>query len=402
MNQKVERIVSGCESIHDLIVEEISQRKNETPFYVFDLKGIKRQHHRWLQLLPRIKPFYAVKCNDSPEILALLAELGTGFDCASKSEIDRVLALGVDPGNIIYANPCKTPSHIKHAANLGVNLTTFDNEEELLKISVQNPAAKLVLRIKGDDDSALCKFNIKYGVDLKQCKPLLTLAKDLKLDVVGVSFHNGSGNTDSNSYKKSILFVRQVFDSAHEIGLNFKLIDIGGGFPCCEDGDSKFAEYAAVIDKALSEHFPSVNGATGGENNYVFIAEPGRYYVASCIKLVCMVIGKRVDYCKETGQNRFSYYLNDGVYGAFNNTIFDHVSAEPEYIDTTNVKSHGQMYQTVFWGQTCDSMDCIKQDVMFPELNIGQWLIFKNMGAYTNSAASNFNGFDKASVIIAN
>jgi len=26
----------------------------------------------------------AVKCNDSPVVLALLARLGTGFDCASK------------------------------------------------------------------------------------------------------------------------------------------------------------------------------------------------------------------------------------------------------------------------------------------------------------------------------
>ena len=55
----------------------------------------------------------AVKCNDDLMILQTLAVMGTGFDCASKSEIRAVLKLGVDPSRIIYANPCKQASHIK-------------------------------------------------------------------------------------------------------------------------------------------------------------------------------------------------------------------------------------------------------------------------------------------------
>lgn len=34
--------------------------------------------------------FTAVKCNDSPIVLKMLAALGTGFDCASKGEIKKV------------------------------------------------------------------------------------------------------------------------------------------------------------------------------------------------------------------------------------------------------------------------------------------------------------------------
>jgi ornithine decarboxylase len=65
-----------------------------------------------------------------------LAELGTGFDCASKGEINKVLAeLQLTKAeNIVYANPCKTRGFISHAEKMGVNRMTFDNVEELDKV----------------------------------------------------------------------------------------------------------------------------------------------------------------------------------------------------------------------------------------------------------------------------
>lgn len=53
-------------------------------FYVADLGDILKKHLRWLKALPRVTPFYAVKCNDSKAIIRTLASIGTGFDCASK------------------------------------------------------------------------------------------------------------------------------------------------------------------------------------------------------------------------------------------------------------------------------------------------------------------------------
>ena len=54
------------------------------------------------------------------------------------------------------------------------------------------------------------------------------------------------------------------------------------------------------------------------------------------------------------------------------------------------------------WGPTCDSMDCISRSAQLPELAIGDWLYFEEMGAYTLSAASRFNGFDLAKVYYTN
>jgi ornithine decarboxylase len=119
-------------------------------------------------------------------VVKLLASLNTGFDCASKAEIQQVLALGVDPGRIIYANPCKQASYIRYAAQQNVAKMTFDNAEELYKIKMLYPDAELVLRILTDDSKSLCQLGLKFGAPLETVDHLLRVAKELELNVIGV------------------------------------------------------------------------------------------------------------------------------------------------------------------------------------------------------------------------
>lgn len=115
----------------------------EEAFFVCDLGEVIKKHLEWIQFLPRVRPFYAVKCNDSPLVLETLAGLGTGFDCASKVEMQKVLGItGVAPHDIIYANPAKPRSHIMAAEELGVSTVTFDSKVELYKLKKLFPDAK--------------------------------------------------------------------------------------------------------------------------------------------------------------------------------------------------------------------------------------------------------------------
>lgn len=107
-----------------------------------DLGDIVKKYALWRSELPRVKPFYAVKCNDDHVVLSLLHHLGTGFDCASKAEIQKAFHAGASTADIVYANPCKQISHIKYAAKVDVPLMTFDNEAELCKIQSYFPTAK--------------------------------------------------------------------------------------------------------------------------------------------------------------------------------------------------------------------------------------------------------------------
>lgn len=321
-----------------------------------------------------------MKCNPNPEVIRLLAALGTGFDCASKAEIDEVLNAGVDPSRIIYAQPCKTKSYVRHAAQQGVKQMTFDNSDELYKTKALFPDAELYLRILTDDSSSLCRLSLKFGASLDCAEELLQLAKSLDLNVVGVSFHVGSGASDPQSFVKAVQDSRTVFDQAAAIGYDLKTLDVGGGF----SGDT-FEEMAAVLSEILDEYFPP---------HIRIIGEPGRYYVASAFTVACNIIARRDIRDSVTGETAYMLYLNDGVYGNFSSIIFDHQNPVPQILAAKNKEVKGNGVEYSLWGPTCDGIDRITESCVFDTvLDVGDWLYFEEMGAYTKCSATRFNGF---------
>ncbi|KAI1291238.1 hypothetical protein EDD11_009037 [Mortierella claussenii] len=391
----------------------------ENAFFVADLGEVYRQHMRWKTLLPRIEPFFAMKCNPDPMVMRLLASLGTGFDCASKNEIQSVLDLGVDPSRIIYANPCKQNAFVKYAYNHKVRMMTFDNVEELHKIKRLHPDAQLVLRILTDDSKSLCKLGLKFGAPLDTTGHLLTTAQELGLDVIGVSFHVGSGCFDASAFGEAVIRARRVFDQAKDYGFDFKLLDVGGGFPSAHVTEGiTFEKVAAILG-------PTVDTLFGSDVRV--IAEPGRYYVGSAFTLATQVIARRTvqrevqDEEHEQRVPSHMYYVNDGVYGSFNCIMFDHQTCEPQVLLRNGQFSykyyHRQLWSSLspssfmmsteedpegyasVWGPTCDSIDCISSRARLPLLETGDWLYFDNMGGYTITAASQFNGFKTSQVL---
>lgn len=360
-------------------------------FFVADLSDVVRKYKLWVSQLPRVKPFYAVKCNDDMGVLTVLSKLGTGFDCASKAEIQKVLDLNVAPERIVYANPCKQLSHIKYAAKHDVSLMTFDNMDELYKVKSAYPSARLVIRILPPDDTkARCQFGMKYGAHPKDVPALLKTAKDLDLNVVGVSFHVGSDCYDAACFGAAVASARTVFDLGTKAGYNFDLLDIGGGFPGQESAKISFEEICRQLRPALDVYFPE-------SMNVEIISEPGRFFVASAFTLATNIISKR---CiskhnkggKEEEEESFMYYINDGVYGSFNCLLYDHAEVEPTFLEE---HEDANKYKSSVWGPTCDGLDQILKSYPMPEMQVGDWIIFKDMGAYTMCAASNFNGMPK-------
>ncbi|KAG9467017.1 hypothetical protein GDO78_015771 [Eleutherodactylus coqui] len=382
------------------IINDVSQTDDRDAFFVADLGDVVRKHLRFLKALPRVKPFYAVKCNSSRGVVQVLAELGAGFDCASKTEMELVQNIGVKPENIIYANPCKQISQIKFAAKNGVQMMTFDNEVELSKVSRSHPNAKMVLRIATDDSKSSSRLSVKFGASLKSCRRLLEMAKNLSVDVIGVSFHVGSGCSDPKAYVQSISDARLVFEMASEFGYKMRLLDIGGGFPGTDDSKIRFEEIAAVINPALDLYFPEGSAVQ-------IIAEPGRYYVASAFSLAVNIIAKKEVLLDSSGSDdeetcpykNIMYYINDGVYGSFNCIFFDH--AHPKPILHKKPSPDKPLYNSSLWGQTCDGLDQIAEHLQLPELQVGDWLLFENMGAYTIAASSTFNGFQQSRIYYA-
>lgn len=89
-----------------------------------------------------------------------------------------------------------------------------------------------MLRIRCDDPTSVFILGEKFGVESNaEAERLLSIAKSLNLNVVGVSFHIGSGSKNYKIYKNAISAARDVFDIGAKLGYNFTFLDIGGGFP---------------------------------------------------------------------------------------------------------------------------------------------------------------------------
>jgi len=400
------KIYTDTDDIYNIINLILEKNYSEEAFYIVDLGRVVKQYQKWKQNLPLVEPYYAVKCNSNMLVCKVLASLGCHFDCASKTEIANIISITKDPSRIIFANPCKMSNQIKYARANDVDLLTFDSDDELYKIKLYHPHAKLVLRIKVDDSKSRCKFNCKFGCGVEEVDKILMVAKVLKLDVHGVSFHVGSGCGDPKQYDLAIRDCRKVYDIAKSHGYTLKLLDIGGGFPGSDAETATFEAMSEVINLALEKYFGKKRSMepTDTESQEAVtsefdvtdealselrvIAEPGRFMVTTSHTLVVNVIGKK-EYVDEKHQKNFIYYLNDGVYGSFNCIYFDHAIPNIHPFNERN-ETH---YPSKIFGPTCDSIDKIAECVMLPELAIGEWCYIENFGAYTTAAASTFNGF---------
>jgi len=366
----------------DSIKYHLDQRQEDDAFYIVDLHKIVDQFKLWKQHLSRVEPFYAVKCNPNPLILKALTALGVGFDVASKAEIQSVLANQVDPSRLVYANPVKDVSSLKFAKSKNIDLMTFDSEEELEKIKSHFPEARLLLRIKADDEHSLFKFSTKFGCSLTEAQACLQKAKTLNLNIVGVSFHVGSKCHDANAFRSALKDAREVFKMAQDLDMRLQILDIGGGYPGSEgETASSFEEMAQAINEGLDNYFADIE-------NLKIISEPGRFFATKAYTLVMSVIGKKKK-IEEGSEPHFHYYMNDGIYGSFNIITYEGVHPKIHPINIREEKT----YKSTIFGPTCDSLDTILRGIELPELNLNDWCYVENFGAYTQSLHCSFNGF---------
>ena len=91
------------------------------------------------------------------------------------------------------------------------------------------------------------------------------------------------------------------------------------------------------------------------------------------------------------------YYINDGIFGSFANIIYEKAVYHVDCLRTKSKESSHSpitLLNSAVFGPTCDSSDCLSSSVDLPLMQIGDYLLFYNVGAYSSSASMNFNGFN--------
>ncbi|XP_071563976.1 ornithine decarboxylase-like [Temnothorax nylanderi] len=380
-NCKKIRVINDEVEDMDIIKDLVKSEELEDAFYIADIGGVIKKHQEWISKMPKVVPHYAIRCNSNATVIKVLATLNACFDCESKEEIAQVRKHNVQGERIIFANPNKLPSHIKYAKEQGVAQMTVDNEIELMKIKELFPEAKIVIRVRCDTDNspASRSLRVKFGCEsYKEAVDLIQHVQSLGLYLYGFTF---SASTSAiNNYVKGIEICKYLIEVAKLFGCsNVKLIDIGGGFSGRED----LNEVAGLINGAIEDLDPNVR----------VISEPGKYYVESNFTLASYLYSKRLVF-SDDNQMRIMYYTNCGVYNSFLDEALGVVTPvrDPNWISFSEL-IEDKRFLSCIWGPTTDSVDLIRKNVLLPELSIGDWLIWPNMGAYTLVLSNTFNGF---------
>ena len=363
------------------IARFLAENNPPSPCLVVDLDVIAHNYKRLAKAMPLASIYYAVKANPAPEIIKLLARLGSSFDTASIYEVEDCLGLGISADRISFGNTIKKEADIARAFRHGVNLYAFDSQAELDKLAKAAPGARVFCRIFMTGEGADWPLSRKFGCDVDMARDLLIKARDMGLDPHGVSFHVGSQQRDLTQWDIAVGKTKMLFTALNEKGIELKLINLGGGFPAKYRTRIPTADaYGEAIMRAMTEHF--------GNNLPQMIIEPGRGIAgdAGVIQAEVVLIST-----KTYDDNRRWVYLDIGKFGGLPETMGEAI----QYRLKTPHES-GPKGPVVLAGPTCDEVDVLydKADYKLPlALKVGDKVQIMSTGAYTTTYSSvAFNG----------
>jgi ornithine decarboxylase len=364
------------------VLNFLADRRPDGPCLVVDLEVVRTNFLAFRQALPEARLFYAIKANPAPEILRLLAGLGSSFDAASVTEIELALAAGATPDRISFGNTIKKERDIARARALGVDLYAVDCIEEVDKLARTAPGARVFCRILTDGAGAEWPLSRKFGCARAMAVRVLEHAHRTGLVAHGVSFHVGSQQPRVAAWDKALAEAAAVFRELAERDIHLVMVNLGGGFPAQYlKKVPQTAAYGQAIFRALRRHF--------GNRIPETIIEPGRGLVgdAGVIKAEVVLIARKSD----DDPTRW-VYLDIGKFGGLAETMDESIRypiRTPRDGDPTA--------PCVIAGPTCDSADVLYEKTPYPlpvSLTIGDEVLIESTGAYTTTYASvGFNGF---------
>ena len=374
----------------DRIRDFLRDRRPEGPCLVVDLDIVRDNYRAFATAMPDSRVYYAVKANPAPEILKLLAGLGSSFDCASVAEVDMALTAGATPERISYGNTIKKERDIAAAYERGIRLFAVDSREEVEKIGRAAPTARVFCRILIANDGAEWPLSRKFGCAPEMAVDVLEHAHRSGLDAYGVSFHVGSQQPNPEAWDVALAASAEIFRTLSERGIRLRMVNMGGGFP------AKYLKripvvksYGRAISSALRKHF--------GNRIPETIIEPGRGMVgdAGIIKAEVVLISRKA----ENDPLRW-VYLDIGKFGGLAETMDEAIRYPIKTPRDRDAKT-----PCVIAGPTCNSVDVLYEKVPYAlpvSLSIGDEVLIEGTGAYTTTySAVAFNGFEplKAYVI---
>ncbi|HTT96626.1 MAG TPA: hypothetical protein VMF58_01140 [Rhizomicrobium sp.] len=377
INTRVEPLLPRFASVEKVI----ERLKPNEPVYVLHPAKFADAAKRFLDHFPG-DTMYAIKANPAPLVLDQVYAAGIRhYDTASLPEIE--LVRGKFPDAIChFMAPVRAAGAAKAAfEKFGVTDYVVDCDYELEKLlsEIKQPKKiRIFVRIATPLGGALLELSSKFGATQEDAAKMLKRVAESGATPC-MTFHVGSQCLSPFSYAQALEMVRRTAAMAN---VEIQAIDMGGGFPGPYLGNDvpPYHWYFDTIKEAL---------ATFGRTIPV-MCEPGRALIAEGVTLINQVILRKGD----------SLYMNDGVYGSFDELTLPGWTAE--YVSrayTLDAKNRalplpGDKKPFRIYGPTCDTLDVLPRPLMLPEsISPGDFVVFESIGAYSIALRTNFNGF---------
>jgi ornithine decarboxylase len=319
---------------------------------------------------------YAVKANDDPDVIELLHSGGVAhFDCASLAEIALVRRL-CPAATCYFMVPVSPRGEVRAAqAEFGVRHFMIDHGDRLqgLAAEINLPGSVVFARMAVSHASAMMDLSSKFGAPPRDIPGLLERIRGRGAEPA-LAFNVGSVVTRPDAYRHAIEVAAGVLEA---LPFRVRLVDIGGGFPWAYPGFPvpPMADYFAAVEET-ARRLPL---APGG----VLMAEPGRALAAPGLSAVVEVLLRKDD----------RLYLNDGMYGIFWELRFKAHTKFPVRTLRDARRLDGPEASFRLYGPTCDASDVLPGEVALPaDVRAGDYLEFGQIGAYSLSGRTRFNG----------
>jgi diaminopimelate decarboxylase len=382
----------------ELFAEEVRladlAREHATPLFVYSKASMLASLAAYQRGFEgrKAKICYAMKANSSLGVLQVFAQAGCGFDIVSGGELERVLAAGGQPADIIFSGVGKTRAEMRRALEVGIGCFNVESEAELEVLSEVAAAlgktAPVSIRVNPNVDpkthpyiSTGLKGN-KFGVAHERTLATYQRAASLPgLKVVGIDCHIGSQITETGPYLDAMDRVLDLVEAVERAGIPLQHIDFGGGLGIDYKGDAPPA-----ADALWKQLFAKLDARGFGDRH--FMIEPGRSLVGNAGVCVSEVL-----YLKPGEQKNFCIVdaaMNDLPRPAMYEAFHAIVPVAPRDAAT-------QVYDVV--GPVCESGDWIGRDRSLG-VQPGDLVAVMSAGAYCMSMASNYNTRGRAAEVL--
>lgn len=335
--------------------------------------------------LDGVEVWYAIKSNPTPLLASFVDKHIDGFEVASLQEVEDLVGLSVPAARMMCMHPIKTPNFIRALRNYGVRILAADSLEEIEKIASVYGESEVALRVSVPGIGSRVPLGEKFGCDPDRAMYLATKARQLGVNIVGITIHVGSQCESIENWRSALSACGEICKrlSSQEA---LKLISLGGGLPVryTEEVPSLVA-IGTAISKANLQQFLATKGRIS--------IEPGRAIAATAGTMVASVVGKA------TRSDVEWLYIDAGIYhGLFESLEVAGGITFPIHVEHPDRPI--RRYKIA--GPTCDSLDAMSGYYELPEVQVGERIAIECTGAYSTSMSTKFNGFRPPRMVLVN